>query len=217
MGSEQIDIYNANLEPLGSMERIQAHRQGEWHRTFHCWIVSNEDDGALLLQKRADTMRNFPGLLDVSAAGHLEAGEPIMAGLREVAEELGLTVEPENLHHLGERVEVADQSNGQRNREYQSVFLYRCDRDLADYRPAVDEVAALVWLPVTAGMDLFTEKTDHLVLHGHTFERSGGARWEEFSLPVTRDSFLPRIQRYYLTTLIMAERLLSNAGPLAIS
>ncbi|WBB76683.1 NUDIX domain-containing protein [Micromonospora sp. WMMD1128] len=215
--AERIDIYNANLEPRGSMERIQAHHQGEWHRTFHCWIVSGDDGGALLLQKRSDTMRNFPGLLDVSAAGHLEAGEPVMAGLREVAEELGLTVEPERLHHLGERVEVADQSNGQRNREYQSVFLYRCDRPLGVYRPAADEVAALVWLPVAAGMELFTEKVDDLVLRGHTFERSGGQRWEEFTLPVTRDSFLPRIQRYYLTALIMAERLLSNAGPLAIS
>nr|WP_230416374.1 NUDIX domain-containing protein [Micromonospora tarapacensis] len=199
------------------MDRIEAHLQGKWHRTFHCWIVSGNDGGALLLQKRADTMRNFPGLLDISAAGHLEAGEPLMAGLREVTEELGLTVAPDSLHHLGERVEVADQSNGQRNREYQSVYLYRCDLPLADYRPAADEVAALVWLPVAAGMDLFTGEIDALTLHGRTFEKSAGARWEEFTLSVTRESFLPRIQRYYLTTLIMAERLLSNAGPLAIS
>ncbi|MGC4857151.1 NUDIX hydrolase [Micromonospora sp. DT4] len=215
--AERIDIYNANLEPRGSMDRIEAHRQGEWHRTFHCWIVSGSEGGALLLQKRADSMRNFPGLLDVSAAGHLEAGEPILAGLREVTEELGLTVSPDHLHDLGERVEVADQANGQLNREYQSVYLYRCDLALANYKPGADEVAALVWLPVAEGMELFTGKIDALTLRGHTYEKSAGERWEEFTLPVTRDSFLPRIQRYYLTTLIMAERLLANAGPLAIS
>ncbi|MFF0824168.1 NUDIX domain-containing protein [Micromonospora haikouensis] len=215
--AERIDIYNANLEPIGVMDRIEAHIRGEWHRTFHCWIVSGDDGGQLLLQKRADSMRNFPGLLDVSAAGHLEAGEQVLDGLREVSEELGLTVDPDGLHHLGERVEVADQSNGQRNREYQSVYLYRCDEPLASYRVAPDEVAALVWLPIAAGMDLFVGRTDSLSLRGRTFEESDGARWEEFSLEVTRESFLPRIQRYYLTTLIMAERLLSGAGPLAIS
>nr|MDT0663355.1 NUDIX domain-containing protein [Micromonospora sp. DSM 115978] len=197
--------------------RIEAHRQGEWHRTFHCRIVSGDNGGQLLLQKRADTMRNYPGLLDISAAGHLEAGEPILAGLREVQEELGLTVDPAELHHLGERVEVADQTNGQRNREYQSVYLHRCDKNLADYSVEPEEVTALVWLPIGPGMDLFAGAIDKLTLPGFTFEKSDGQRWEQFELPITRDSFVPRIQRYYLTTLIMAERLLTNAGPLAIS
>ncbi|WP_407645941.1 NUDIX hydrolase [Actinacidiphila oryziradicis] len=105
------------------MDRIEAHLQGKWHRTVHCWVVSAERGGQILLQKRSDTMKNFPGLLDVSAAGHLEAGEPVEAGLREVTEELGIEVDRSRLHHLGERVEVADQKNGQRNREYQSVCL----------------------------------------------------------------------------------------------
>lgn len=215
--AERIDIYNANLEHLGTMDRIEAHRRGEWHRTFHCWVVSGEGGGQLLLQKRADTMRNFPGLLDISAAGHLEAGEPILAGLREVKEELGLTVRPEDLHYLGERVEVADQANGQRNREYQSVYLYRCDQDLAEYAVEPAEVTALVWLPIGSGMQLFAGAAESLTLRGYTFEKSGGARWESFELPITGESFVPRIQRYYLTALIMAERLLANAGPLAIS
>lgn len=215
--AEQIDIYNANLEHLGVMDRIEAHTRGEWHRTFHCWIVSGEGGGQLLLQKRSDTVRTFPGLLDVSAAGHLAAGESILAGVREVSEELGISVNPADLHHLGERVEVADQSDGQRNREYQSVHLHRCDLPLAAYQVSPDEVAALVWLPIAAGLDLFTNGVDTLTLPGYTFERSGGTRWEAFRLPITRESFAPRIQRYYLATLIMAERLLTNAGPLAIS
>ncbi|WP_405805637.1 NUDIX domain-containing protein [Streptomyces sp. NBC_00210] len=215
--AERIDIYDANLHHLGAMDRIEAHVQGKWHRTFHCWVVSAERSGQILLQKRSDTMKNFPGLLDVSAAGHLEAGEPVEAGLREVTEELGIEVDTSRLHYLGERVEVADQKNGQRNREYQSVYLYQCDIPLSEYKAESDEVSALVWLPIESGMRLLTGATHSLTLPGHTYEKSGGESWEEFEMEVTADSFLPRIQQYYLTALIMAERLLTNAGPLAIS
>jgi isopentenyldiphosphate isomerase len=214
---EQIDIYDANLNHVGVMDRIQAHMQGEWHRTFHCWVVSSQEGGQLLIQKRSDNMRNYPGLLDVSAAGHLEAGEPILAGLREVTEELGIDVDPKRLHYLGERVEVADQTNGQRNREYQSIYLYRCDLPLSEYSPQVDEVAGLVWLPVADGLKLFAESIVSATLSGYTFEKSESSIWEPFEMRVTQESFLPRIQRYYLTALIMADRLLKNAGPLAIS
>ena len=72
--AERIDIYDANLNHLGAMDRMEAHMQGQWHQTFHCWIVSSVSGGRILLQKRSDSMRNFPRLLDVSAAGHLEAG-----------------------------------------------------------------------------------------------------------------------------------------------
>ncbi|WP_169316718.1 hypothetical protein [Actinacidiphila oryziradicis] len=78
-------------------------------------------------------------------------------------------------------------------------------------------MSALVWLPIESGMHLLTGATDSLTLLGHTYEKSGGESWEEFEMEVTTDSFLPRIQQYYLTALIMAERLLTNAGPLAIS
>jgi isopentenyldiphosphate isomerase len=215
--AERIDVYDANLHHLGVMDRIEAHVQGQWHRTFHCWVVSAERGGQLLLQKRSDTMKNFPGLLDVSAAGHLEAGEPVEAGLREVTEELGIEVDRSRLHYLGERVEVADQKNGQRNREYQSVYLYRCDISLSQYRAEPEEVSALVWLPIGSGMSLLTGAAQSLTLLGRAYEKSGGERWEEFEMEVTADSFLPRIQQYYLTALIMAERLLANTGPLAIS
>ncbi|MFH8616932.1 NUDIX domain-containing protein [Streptomyces sp. NPDC017979] len=215
--AEKIDIYDANLRHLGEMDRIEAHMQGKWHRTFHCWVLSAEKGGQVLLQKRADTMKNFPGLLDVSAAGHLEAGEPVEAGLREVTEELGIEVNRSHLHPLGERVEVADQSNGQRNREYQSVFLYQSDTPLSEYRAEPEEVSALLWLPINSGMRLLTGSESSLTLLGRTYEKSNGTSWEEFEMEVTADSFLPRIQQYYLTTLIMAERLLANAGPLAIS
>lgn len=218
--TEFIDIYDANLTPIGKMERIEAHREGQWHETFHCWVVTRETgSGGVLFQQRSATMKNFPGMLDVSAAGHLEAGESLREGIREIREELGIPIDEARLRDLGYRVEVADQSNGQKNREYQGVFMYETDVPLKDFRAEPSELSGLVIVPLADGMELFTGQRDALTVTGWKFEdpTSEQPRWSSFEQTITRDSFLPRIQRYYLTALIMADRMLAGLEPLAIS
>ncbi len=215
--SEKIDIFDANLKHIGVMERTQAHMEGHWHRTFHCWIVSPKENGSLLFQQRSMKMKNYPGLLDVSAAGHLEAGEPISAGIREVREELGIEIDESRLKALGERVEVADQANGQKNREYQSVFMYETDQPVTSFKPDPTEVAALFWLPIPEGMRLFESRTREVTVSGCSFEAGTNDTWKPLTKRVRIEDFLPRIQQYYLISLIMADRLIKRSGPLAIS
>jgi ADP-ribose pyrophosphatase YjhB (NUDIX family) len=162
-------------------------------------------------------MKNFPGLLDVSAAGHIEAGESIEHGIREVREELGIEIDRSRLIKLGERVEVADQSNGQKNREYQSVFMYLDSLPLSMYKPDKNEVTALLLLSIRDGFKLFRRELDEVVMRGFSFEAGETGVWEPFSLVATSNSFLPRIQQYYLTSLIMAERLLQGNTILGVS
>jgi isopentenyldiphosphate isomerase len=209
---ENIDIYDANQSHIGVMEREQAHLSGHWHRAFHCWVVS---DGQVLLQKRATRVHTDPGKLDVSAAGHLAAGESVIEGAREITEELGIEFAVADLHFVGERVEVADLPSGHRNREFQSVFLLRHTVPLSGYRPDPGELDALVWLPIADGYRLFDGSAGELTLPGYRFADDGA--WEPFSMAVTTESFVPRVQWYYLTALIMAERLLAGMRPLAIS
>lgn len=217
--TERIDIYDANLEPMGTMDRVQAHHDGRWHQTLHCWVITANDGGAILFQLRSPEMQNFPGALDVSAAGHLEAGESVADGMREVSEELGLRPAEEDVHFLGYRVEVADQTNGQRNREYQAVHLARCDLALSEYRPQLEEITGLVWLGVGDALALFSGKEPSAVVWGvqHGLNEMGHGEWEAIRKTVTIKDFLPRIQNYYLTIAIMTERLLQGHLPLAIS
>lgn len=215
--AEMIDIYDANLKHKGVMERIKAHMEGEWHRTFHCWVVSTERGGSLIFQQRSKKMKNFPGLLDVSAAGHIEAGEPIEEGVREVKEELGIDVDESRLIKLGERVEVADQANGQRNREYQSVYMYLTSQQISLYKPEEYEVTALVLLNIQDGFKMFRGEVDKVSMTGCSYEINENGIGEPFTLEATIQSFLPRIQQYYLTSLIMAERLLEGNFNVSIS
>ena len=45
MADEIIDIYDSNMNHLGTAPRSQAHKEGLWHKAFHCWIVKHASDG----------------------------------------------------------------------------------------------------------------------------------------------------------------------------
>jgi len=214
--SELIDIFDADLRHLGTEELVKAHIEGLWHKTFHFWLVSPRNGGQVLYQWRSKEMKNFPDMLDVSAAGHILAGETVDQGIREAEEELGISLDSRNIYSLGYRVEVADQDNGQKNREYQAVHLAVVDLDLEDFSPQLEEVSGLYWVPLASGMELFTGKAESLDCHGIYFD-SLTREWKQHSRDFTLSHFLPRIQRYYLTMHIMSERLLTGNTVLAVS
>lgn len=215
--AEYIDIFDANLALKGSMERVEAHRRGEWHKTFHCWVLNcARPGGAVLFQLRSAESANFPNMVDISAAGHIKSGESVEEGVREVAEELGIPVTHDELISLGYRIEVADQPNGQHNREYQAVFVLRSDLDLNEYSPQVEEVAGLLWVGIDDGLKLFSGTADAVSAEGIVYDKNARA-WRSEHRKLRAADFLPRIQKYYLTILIMAERLRGGGTAVAIS
>jgi isopentenyl-diphosphate delta-isomerase len=98
---ELLDVLTPDGLPTGRTKaKPDVHRDGDWHRAAHVWLVT--PDQRVLLQRRAATKENWPNLWDVSVAGHISAGETaIDAAVREVQEELGLTLTPQDLTHLG--------------------------------------------------------------------------------------------------------------------
>ncbi|KAI3687264.1 hypothetical protein L1987_80958 [Smallanthus sonchifolius] len=68
-----------------------VHRDGDYHRAVHVWIFAESTQQ--LLQKRADCKDSWPGLWDISSAGHISAGDSsLVTARRELQEELGLTL-----------------------------------------------------------------------------------------------------------------------------
>lgn len=212
--SEELDIYDANLRPQGRMDRVQAHRTGQWHRTFHCWLV---DTAArrIVFQYRGPNTDLYAGQLDVTAAGHLAAGETVEHGVREVQEELGIEVRFEDLIFAGERTEAVDTDDGVRNREYQSVFFFPSTVELHQLRPDPAEVAGLAALPITGALDLFSGRTD--AVDAETVMLAAGGALRPGRRLLVREDFAPRIPRYYLAATICAERLCDGHRDIAIS
>ncbi|MBI4213689.1 MAG: NUDIX domain-containing protein [Chloroflexi bacterium] len=142
---ELFDLCDEYGRPLGlTKPRSQVHRDGDWHRSFHCWLVDRRDDGdvEILLQLRSQDKDTSPGLWDVSVGGHYSAGEGIEGGLRELNEELGLRAEASELVQAGWRHGVVNES-GVNDREVQDVFFLHRHIQLQDLRPDGAEVPAV--------------------------------------------------------------------------
>jgi len=143
---ELLDILDEDGRPTGEVApKSEAHRLGLWHRGFHCWICGTDATGEpyLLVQRRAAGKDTWPGYLDITAAGHLSAGERSLDGLREVEEELGLRVEPERLIPLGSR-RVEQEIPGGCDREFHDVFLLVDATPPERMRLQVEEVDAVI-------------------------------------------------------------------------
>ena len=95
MTDELLDLYSASGTPLGRAKpRSAVHRDGDWHKTFHCWMCYRGEAGQemLILQKRSPHVETWPNRFDITAAGHYRTGEDLSGGVREIAEELGVSV-----------------------------------------------------------------------------------------------------------------------------
>lgn len=102
---ELFDVRNPDGSPSGIVrERGIVHREGSLHATAHIWVVRENDKSGydVLLQKRSACKDSNPGYYDISAAGHLPAGDDYLpSAVRELAEELGITAEEEELQYVG--------------------------------------------------------------------------------------------------------------------
>ncbi len=146
---ERIDLLDERGEKTGQIVwKSEAHRAGLWHRCFHCWIFSPQTESGgpyLFVQRRASGKETWPDRLDVTVGGHLGAGEVPLDGLREIEEELGLKVTPDELMPLGTRRAELQIPAGT-DCEVQHVFLLVRALTPDDLCLQEEEVAAVVSL-----------------------------------------------------------------------
>ncbi|MFH0740167.1 MAG: NUDIX domain-containing protein [bacterium] len=147
MAEELIDIYNQDNELVGLLElKSKAHEKGLWHRASHIWIYNSK--GEILLQLRAKTKKLFPNKWDVSAAGHIAAGEdPLATAIRETKEELGLEVCNKDLEFITiYQKEIT--LGGISNKEFYYVYLYKYDGSPSSLVLQTDEVSEIKFVPI---------------------------------------------------------------------
>ena len=83
MEEELLRIFDSNRNAIGTAPRHEVHRFGYWHETFHCWFICREEGiDYIYLQIRSESKKDYPGLLDITAAGHLLATETVHDGVR---------------------------------------------------------------------------------------------------------------------------------------
>ena len=113
-----------------------------FHATAHIWFFTS--DKKILLQKRALTKKVFPGIWDISVAGHIGAGEEVLEGAkREVFEEIGLILEDKDFIKIGTRIHQVTHENGIQDNEHHHVFIAELKTPVSELTMQPEEVAGL--------------------------------------------------------------------------
>lgn len=140
---ELIDIVTAKGEPTGqSALKSEIHTKGYYHNTAHVWFYT--PNGEILLQQRAASKAICPLLWDVSVAGHIDAGETLESGaVREIEEEIGLTIKETDLHKIGVFDCFQSYPNGIIDNEFHHTFIAELTAPISTLTPQIEEVEAL--------------------------------------------------------------------------
>ena len=92
MVEDKVILVDSNDNQIGLMPKLEAHKKGVLHRAFSVFIFNN--DGELMLQRRALTKYHSPGLWTNTCCSHQRDGETnIISGKRRLNEEMGFNTE----------------------------------------------------------------------------------------------------------------------------
>lgn len=151
---EYFDLRNPDGSVTGEIkERSAVHRDGDLHGASHVWIARKHPETGkieLLLQKRSENKDSYPGCLDISAAGHLGAGDEYLpCAIRELEEELGIRADAKDLQFLFMyHCDVEEVFHGSlfKNREISAVYLYSKPVEADKLMLQREEVESVCWV-----------------------------------------------------------------------
>jgi isopentenyl-diphosphate delta-isomerase len=146
MIEEQVILVNEQDEPIGLMNKMEAHEKAVLHRAFSVFVLNDKNE--VMLQQRAHHKYHSPLLWTNTCCSHQRAGETnIEAGKRRLFEEMGFETELKELFHF---IYKAPFDNGLTEHELDHVMIgYYNDAPVIN----LDEVESWKWKPIEAIKD----------------------------------------------------------------
>ncbi|WP_298549005.1 NUDIX domain-containing protein [uncultured Aquimarina sp.] len=148
MADELIDILDRDGKQTGEVRlKSEAHRLGMYHASVHIWFYTM--NGKVLLQKRAKDKDTFPDLWDISVAGHIGTGETIEnSALREIDEEIGLSINEKQLDFIGTYLSEKQPSPNMFDNEFNYIFLSELKVSIEELTLQKEEVSEIKLMPI---------------------------------------------------------------------
>ena len=139
---EEVILVDSNDLELGTMEKMEAHRNGgTLHRAFSVFVFNTK--GELLLQRRAHHKYHSGGLLTNTCCSHPRPGETVReAGNRRLREEMGMECKLVELFSFEYKAAL---DSGMTEWELDHVLL-----GLSDVQPVInpEEVDEYLYMPL---------------------------------------------------------------------
>ena len=162
---EYFDVLNEFGEFTGKIAtREECHERGLWHRAIYGFVFNHEGD--VLLQKRSANKKLWPNLWDITAGGHVLAGEfGTQALIREIKEELGIDVVEDEVKYLVGSTSVNIKGNII-NKHFNECYIVMKDIDISKIKLQEEEVSDIRWFTkeeilnrINNNFDGITDKT----------------------------------------------------------
>ena len=140
---QQVILVNERDEPVGVMEKMEAHQKAVLHRAFSVFIFNSK--GEMLLQQRAATKYHSGGLWTNACCSHPNPGEEtIEAAKRRLHEEMGFTTGLKKAFHFTYKTPF---DNGLTEYEYDHVFTGEYEGEI---KPDKEEVGDYCYKSIAA-------------------------------------------------------------------
>lgn len=163
---ELIDILNVDGKPSGeTCMKSYAHKNGIFHASTHIWIF--DDNQNVLIQKRKEDKDTFPNYWDISVAGHISAGEkPITSAVREIKEEIGISVSENQLLFIDTFKKKIIHSETLIDNELHHIYMCNLNFKLSDLIFQKEEVSELDSIPLIQLEEKINNNSLKFVPHG---------------------------------------------------
>ena len=134
-------------------ERGVPMKAGDYHPSVSVWIVNSR--GEFLISRRAPAPgRHAVGMWEPTGGAVVAGEDSLTAALREVREELGLTLEPEQGRVY--KSYTYPHSNGD-GAAYITVWVFRRDADLDEIVLQPEETSDVMWADADTIRSMMTE------------------------------------------------------------
>ena len=152
---EKWDLYTKYREKTGK-EHIRGEEipEGLYHLVVHVWVRNSR--GEYLLSRRAADRPTYPFFWETVGGSVLQGETSIEGAVREVKEEVGITLSPESGQLAFTK--IRDTVNGEKFRDILDVWVFYYDGEADLTAATTKEVAECKWLRSDQIYDLFQEQ-----------------------------------------------------------
>lgn len=142
---EFFDVLNEKGEYIGKVEtREKCHTEGLWHKAVAMFIINSK--GQVLLQKRSANKKMWPNMWDITAGGHVLAGEfGFQSIIREAEEELGISLNKNDITFVGSSISTNVQGDIVNN-HFNEFYIVNKDIDETTLKLQEEEVSEVKWI-----------------------------------------------------------------------
>ncbi|MBP5604634.1 MAG: NUDIX domain-containing protein [Ruminiclostridium sp.] len=137
------DLYDRDQRIIGEHIRGNEMPENGYHLVVHVWIRNSA--GQYLMTQRSAAKKTYPLMWECVGGSVLKGEDSFTAALREVREEVGIELHPED----GKKVftQIRDLAGGTRVNDINDIYLFSYNGSILLSEASTDEVAQACWMP----------------------------------------------------------------------